>query len=124
MGRTFSERYCEAHGCAQSDFPRRIFWKCLHRRAIPWAPLILAVNPRYFAADRELASSVGRATDMNRVWEEVRAYFVSPRNAGWLRRRAGFRLSARKLVNCASELLPSSGSPPSAYTVAGDEGLR
>ncbi len=113
--KTFEEHYCEATGCSAEEFPRRIFWSCLHRHALPVAPVILLVNSEYFAADRELIAEVRKAQKMNQVWEEVRQYFVSPKHEGMLRRKANIRLSARRLINLARSHLPSSGSPPSVY---------
>ena len=124
MGRTFSERYCEAHGCAQSDFPRRIFWKCLHRRAIPWAPFLLALNSDYFAADRDLISEVGRGFRHEPglggdpgVFREPEERRVAAPTGGLpaLRAEAG---QLRERTPAVVRV------PPSAYTVAGDEGLR
>jgi hypothetical protein len=112
--RTLEEIFCERHGCSRADFSRKVFWKCLHRHALPVAPFILAVYPSYFEADQELITEIRRAKRMNEVWEEVRQYFVSPKYEGWLRRRASIRLSARRLIELAREYLPPTGSPPPA----------
>jgi hypothetical protein len=110
--KTFEEHYCEARGCHPSEFRNRVFWQCLHRHAVPVAPLILLFNRRYFDLDRELLAEVQKAVRMNEVWEEVRQYFISPDHEGWLRRRANIRISARRLINVAREYLPSAGTPP------------
>jgi hypothetical protein len=115
--KTFEERYCEATGCTAAEFPRQIFWKCLHRHALPVAPVILLLNAEYFSLDRELIAEVRKAQKMNEVWEEVRQYFVSPRHEGVLRRKANIRLSARRLINLARDHLPASGAPPSVSSV-------
>lgn len=112
--KTFEEHYCEATGCTVEEFPRKIFWHCLHRHALPVAPVILLLNDDYFSLDRELIAEVRKAEKMNQVWEEVRQYFVSPKHEGILRRRANIRLSARRLINLARNHLPASGSPPPA----------
>lgn len=110
--RTLEQSYCEANKCAAEDFSKKIFWKCLHRHAVPIAPFLLLLRPRYFEADWELISEIRRAERMNHVWEEVREYFVSPKHVGWLRRKANVRLSARRVINLAREYLPATGSPP------------
>src|ERR1700722_3280641 len=110
--KTFEESYCEATGCAAEDFSRKIFWTCLHRHALPVAPVILLLNSEYFSLDRELIDEVRKAEKMNQVWEEVRQYFVSPKHEGMLRRKANIRLSARRPINLARGHLPSAGSPP------------
>jgi len=110
--KTFEERFCEAHQCTSEEFVRRVFWKCLHRHALPIAPVLLAVYPRYFDADRELILGVRRAVKMGQVWEEVREFFINPRHTGWLRRKVNIRVSARRLIDLAREYLPTSGGPP------------
>jgi len=112
--KTFEESYCQATGCSVEEFPRKIFWKCLHRHALPVAPVILLFNSDYFSLDRELIAEVRKAQKMNEVWEEVRQYFVSPKHEGILRRKANVRISARRLINIARSHLPSSGAPPHA----------
>ena len=110
--KTLEDRYCEMNKCSPEEFPRKIFWKCLHRHALPLAPFILVLNPRYFDADWELIREIRRAERMNQVWEEVREYFMNPKHVGWLRRRANVRLSARRVINVAREYLPTAGAPP------------
>jgi hypothetical protein len=110
--KTFEEKFCEAHGCTSADFSRKIFWKCLHRHALPLAPFILLFHPRYFAPDRELIRELRRAVKMSDVWEEIRQYFIGPRYHNWWHSRANIRLSARRLIELAREYLPAGGSPP------------
>ena len=111
---TLEEKFCAKHGCTPADFPRRVFWRCLHRHALPLAPFIMLFNRHYFEPDRELISDIRRAIKMNQVWEEVREFFLSPRHQGWLRKRANVRVSAHRVINLAREFLPSTGSPPPA----------
>lgn len=120
---TFAQKYCRACNCEPKDFARRLFWRCLHRHALPVAPLLLLFKPRYFDADRELIAEVGRAERMTQVWEEIRDYFLNPRHTGWLRRRAHIRLSARRLIQVARAHLPASSRPPPAYAASSEEGL-
>jgi hypothetical protein len=110
--KTFEELFCEANKCTPAEFPRRVFWKCLYRHAVPLAPLLLVVWPKYFAPDKQLIMDVRRADKMNHVWEEVRQYFADSVGRPWLRRKGNVRISARRLINLAREYLPSSGSPP------------
>ena len=114
--RTFEEIYCERHNCSPKEFSRRLFWKCLHRRAVPIAPVILLVNWDYFFPDRDLISQVRRSEKLNQVWEELREYFIHPNHQGFLRRRLNIRLSGRRLINIAKQYLPASGSPPPPYS--------
>ena len=77
------------------------------------APLILALHPRYFTAERELIGQIRRAEKMTDVWEEIRHYsMIHRRYHLWLRSRANIRISARRLIELARDYLPSSGPPP------------
>jgi hypothetical protein len=112
---TFEQIYSEANKCAPAEFSRRVFWECLHRRALPLAPFLLVLNRRYFEPDRQLIADVRRAERMEQVWEAVREYFADPRHTGWLRRKAEVRLSGRRLIRLARMYLPVTGSPPPPY---------
>jgi len=108
---TFESRYCAAHRCTAAQFRRRVFWRCLHRRALPLAPFLLVLNRSYFAPDLEFVIRVGECQDMGKVWEETRRYFTNPQHKRWLRRKADVRISAHKVINLAVEYLPMGISP-------------
>src|SRR5689334_16134084 len=65
---TFAELYCRRHQCSPVEFGRRVFWRTLHRHAMPVAPLLLLGN--YFESDRSLLEACGRATSLAQVQEE------------------------------------------------------
>ncbi len=111
---TFSDRYCAAHRCTAAQFQRRVFWRCLHRRAYPLAPFILLLNKSYFAPDLDFVAQVGQCTEMGKVWEQTRLYFTSPLHRRWLRRKADVRISAHKVINLAAGFLPAGNSPAGA----------
>jgi hypothetical protein len=115
MMKTFEAIFCERHGCSPEEFSTRVFRRCLYRRAALLAPVIRTLNPRYFLPERHLVDRLRRVEKMNQVWEELREYFTDPRNAGWIRRKLGFRISGRRLIAFARDYLPSSGTPPSYY---------
>lgn len=109
--KTFEEKFCAAERCSAEEFPRRVFWKCLHRHAVPLAAVLIVIRPNYFAIDRELIGEIRSAQRMHDVWEEIQEYFVSPRYQGWLRKRANVRISAKRLIALARRHLPSSAGP-------------
>ena len=74
------------------------------------APLILWVNPSYFAPDLNFVEQVGQCTEMGKVWEQTRLYFTSPMHKRWLRRSADVRISAHKVIKLAAEFLPAGTS--------------
>jgi hypothetical protein len=102
---TFEQKYCVVNQCSNEQFRRRVFWKCLHRHAIPAVPFMELFDYKYFEADREFIAAVGAACNMTQVWAEVREYFLSPNNRGWLRRNANMRISARRLLTLAGKYL-------------------
>ena len=112
---TFEDIFCERHELSPAAFGKRVFWKCLHRRAIPLVPILSILRPNYFDPERALIARVRYAEKMNQVWEELREYFTHPSHQGWLRRRAGIRISGRRLIAFARIYLPASGTPPPPY---------
>ena len=107
---TLQDRYCAAHRCSAAQFQRRVFWRSLHRRAYPLAPIILLLNKSYFAPDLSFVEQVGQCAEMGKVWEQTRLYFASPLHKRWLRRRADVRISAHKVIKLAAEFLPAGTS--------------
>jgi hypothetical protein len=101
MTETLETLFCRTHGCTQTEFERKIFWDCLHRHAVPVAPFILAVNRKFFLADRELIASAGAATSMSDVLRHAEEFLWHPNNKGWLRRQANIRVSGRRLIKLA-----------------------
>ena len=98
---TFREKYCAACGCDREAFAARLFWRCLHRHALPLAPIIAVVQPDYFARDRELIALAGKARTMRELNEEIRLYVDDARNYRWWPRQARVRRSTRRLRRIA-----------------------
>lgn len=97
--KTFRERYCAARHYRDDEFVPRVFWHCLYRQAVPFAALILLVNTDYFAADRDLITFAGRATNLKQFNEEVRDFVKDRRNRGLWRSTFRMRVSAHRLRN-------------------------
>ena len=106
---TFAELYCTRNGCPPQAFRRRIFWRTLRWRAVPFAPLLLLGE--YFIADDELIDGCGRATRMQQICEEIQDHPFHPRSRGWLRRHAKVRVSTRRLRRLAESYLAKSNHP-------------
>jgi len=60
----------------------------------------------YFNADRELIRGAGSAVTMAQVKEEIRDYFLTAHNGGWLRRIWSVRVSTNRLRRLARIYLP------------------
>ncbi len=119
---TFEDIFCERHETSPAEFTKRVFWKCLHRRAILVVPILSLLRPNYFDPERALIARVRYAEKMNQVWEELREYFTHPNSQGWLRRKAGIRISGRRLIAFARVYLPASGTPPPPYAQGNESG--
>jgi hypothetical protein len=90
----FRELYSTIHGCKAEEFPQQIFCACLSRKALlpgRW----LADHPA-FRPERELISALSRTTSWVQFSEELH-YFTNRRSLNWWRRKAGLRLSTRRL---------------------------
>ena len=108
-------RYCEEKGCDEGAFHKRVFWECLHRRALILVPFFGGWKSDYFAADRALIAEVARATRMSQVAEDIAAFGLEPDNTRWLRRIARVRISGRRVQRLARRYLPSAAGSSSPY---------
>lgn len=107
---TLAELYC-AHYRVQADrFVSSMFWRCLHRRAWIFVPLLKLLRSDYFEPDRELIRDVGRLTRANGLTEDLADFHTHPLNRGFLRRRLGLRVSVRRLTREVHHLLPGRAS--------------
>jgi hypothetical protein len=108
---TLETLYCEAHKCSPQKFRRQALFRCLYWQTIPLYPFLKVVKRGYFIPDQDLIASIGRATAMAQVWDEIRHYFTDPQNRIWLRKRANLRVSGQKVINFAREYLPPMPKP-------------
>lgn len=107
-------RYCEKNGCSEASFYRKVFWECLHRRALVVAPFFGGWKSNYFAADRALIAEIARAERMSQVAEDIGAFALEPDNTRWLRKTARIRVSGRRVQRLAKRYLLATA--PSAAT--------
>ena len=108
---TLESLYCAAHKCQPGYFRRQAFWHCLYWHTIPFFPFLKIVKRGYFIPDQELVSAIGSASTMAQVWDEIRHYFSDPKNQGWLRKRANFRISGQKVIEFSRKYLPPMPKP-------------
>ena len=93
---TFAEKFCAQNRLSPEKFVDTVLWLCLpaSAKAVRWLLLLI---PDYFAADRELISSVGRLKRLEGFDAEVMDFMYDPNNRGFLRRTMNFRVSSRRL---------------------------
>jgi len=111
--RTFAELFCERHRVARAKFARAIFWRCLHRRALPFAPFIFFLNRRYFEADFDLIANIGWLTSASHLNDELDDFRAHPWNRGFCRSRLKIRISGARLCRLVqTELHQRESSAP------------
>ena len=103
--RSFADLFCEQYHVAPDRFARAMFWRCLHRRALLFAPVILLLKPVYFATDFELILNVGQLTEARHLTEAVDDFQLHPWNHGFLRRRLKIRVSGARLGHVVHQVL-------------------
>ena len=107
---TWQEVYCARYDRTPAQFRGGVFWRTLHRHALPVAPLLLLTG--HFDADRQLIANCARARSMRQIREEIEDHRYHPVNRGWLRRQLALRVSTQRLREMAREYLPGSNLPP------------
>jgi hypothetical protein len=89
----------ETHGCPLEAFETRLFWRCLHRRALPWSALLYRVNPGFFEPDFRTIGQLGLARSFEEFGQEVNSFRSdNRRHGGLVRRRLRVRFSGRRLM--------------------------
>lgn len=99
--KTFEQLYCERYACDAVRFGGQVFRASLPLRARFCAIFLGGFWGRYFGPERDLIASVGEATTMVRIRDEIRDYFMDPVHKAWPRRIAGLRISTRRLQRVA-----------------------
>jgi hypothetical protein len=104
----FSALFCERFRCRPSEFEELAFRKCLHRRALLFAPIIRKVVPTYFEPDFMLIRYLGQAVGQREAMMELSA-FTENSNArgGFARKDLRIRVSTRRTAKLLRELLQS-----------------
>ena len=111
--KSFQEAFCETHGCPLEAFEARVFWRCLHRRALPLSALLYRLNPGFFEPDFRTIRQLGLARSFEEFGQEVNSFRSdNRRHGGLVRRRLRVRVSGRRLMELVFTL-------PSDMPVAG-----
>jgi hypothetical protein len=105
-GRTFSECVCEYLGLHPNQYENTVFRLCLYRKALALHPLLQRYDRNFFAPDHDFIRRVGKARRREELLRELDEFYYHPKNGGWLRRRFSCRVSGRKLVALAREVMP------------------
>ena len=118
MGRSFSDSICESLGLHPNQYEEVVLQRCLYRKARFLRPLLQRYNWNFFAPDREFVRRVGKIRRREELTRELDDFFYHPKNTVWLRSGCKLRISCRKIVALAREVMPELRTPGSARNSA------
>lgn len=101
---TFKTAYCTSLACPPEQFDQQVFRRILHRRILPAAVVLHAINPHFFQVDFELIRAAGEAADSRQLEEYLQEHRLDSRNLHWARRCAFLRVSTRRLRRLARQI--------------------
>lgn len=102
---SFAEAFCERYNCRSEAYERSVLWRCLACRMTLLGRLIDLTLPEFFADDREAIRRLGAARSAREFLDELDDLdYVSRRQGGFLRLRAGVRVSVRRLDRLQARL--------------------
>ncbi|HVY70089.1 MAG TPA: hypothetical protein VHH73_09180 [Verrucomicrobiae bacterium] len=108
MTYTLQQRYCEQTGCPPGQFEEKIFNECLPPSAMPLARLVRRFRPHFFQSDFLAIRYCGEATSFQAIRSEIDSFAQENRDrGGFLRRNLKLRISGRRLMDVARQLLPT-----------------
>jgi hypothetical protein len=103
--RSFQEAFCNQNECSIEEFESRVFWRCLHRRALPLSAFAYLIKRTFFEPDFRTIRQLGVAKSFEEFGEEVNSFrSENRRHGGLLRRRLRMRVSGRRLMALAFDL--------------------
>jgi hypothetical protein len=70
----FKTLYCSIYQCPPEAFKRRLFWRCLHRRALPFAKLLMLIRPRFFRLDLDFIEEAGNAESFEEMVRVINGF--------------------------------------------------
>jgi hypothetical protein len=87
----FRTAFCAQNHCADSAFEGALFWRCLHRHAVPLAFFIRLLAPAFFRDDDEFIRYLGGDESLQEIAEDIdRFQYWTRVRRHWL--RTGFRI--------------------------------
>ena len=99
-------RYCQTNQCRPSRFGGWLFWRCLHRHALPVALLIAPFVKIAFRLEFNAIDDAGRAESVDELAMVANEFSDRCRlDGGFLRRRLYLRLSGKRLMEFGSKYL-------------------
>jgi CheY-like chemotaxis protein len=106
--KTFRQACCEKLGIPVGAFEETVLWQCLPPLHVPLGKLRWRFNQAYFRDDLEAIRSVADCTNLHDLFVRQLYHCATCPISGLQRRFLHARLSGRRLLNFASQLLPPS----------------
>lgn len=103
----FADLFCRRYRITRDRYARALFWRCLHRQAIPLVPILRLLDDRYFAPDFDLIEGMAGVETRHEMHEELFDFETHPLNHGFLRRSLKLRVSEKRVIDLATSLLRS-----------------
>jgi hypothetical protein len=96
---SFKERFCAASSCRADQFDHRLFWQCLHRRALPFAWLLKLVHRGFFSLDLALIQEAGNIDNLDDLRNLIGGYREDCVVRGnFIHEKLRMRVSGRRLL--------------------------
>jgi hypothetical protein len=107
--REFKSLFCQRFGCLNEDYEETLFWKCLHRHAIPFALILRKIDPEFFREDFDFIRELGHATSRDEVIGELnRFYGRNVRDQSWTRKHLFIRISGKRVLKIQRQVFACS----------------
>ena len=98
--------FCERYGCVPEEFEAKVFWRCLHRHALPVARVIWLCNREFFNPDLQAIRLLGSARSARELLAEVNSFRDDyPSRSRFLRESLRIRISGKRLLRLAGAIL-------------------
>jgi hypothetical protein len=107
----FQLLFCERFGCVLGEYQARAFRQCLYWHAKPLAPVLLKLNPNFFAEDFKFIRYLGEASGVREARANA-ADFRDGARRSFLRNTLRIRVSGRKAARLAQKLFADARQKP------------
>jgi len=96
--KTFRDSFCERFHCSAEEFEKRVFWKCVYRRALPLSALVYCLRPQHFQLDLQTIRQLGLARGSHEFRAELENFRYDYRMQGGVLRALRVRISGKRLI--------------------------
>jgi hypothetical protein len=105
-GKTFREIYCARFEVPNERFEIDLLRRCLPAQARLLAPMLRRVTRNFFDVDVVFLRAVGAVRTTTGMRNRIEDFRDDPRNRRWSRMQLNLRVSTRRLLDIADEIVP------------------